>query len=90
MPASGVRRLAMSKKAAAGHKRGGVGSGFGGAMQTTPAVGKGPYKCPTTESTSETPVGRKDKATGYMAGKRRAKTRGTGAATSGTRHTSFT
>lgn len=48
---------------------------------------KGTYKSPTTVKST---VGRKDPKTGYMAGKKRAKTRGTGAATKGTRHTSYT
>ena len=90
MPASGVRRLAMSKKAAAGHRGGGVGSTNSAAAQATPKASPGPYKSPVTESTSEMPGGRKDPNTGYAAGKKRAKTRGTGAATRGAGHTSYT
>ena len=89
MAGSGVRRLAMSKMAAKGHGKK-SGAAYGGTAQTVPRVSNGSYKSPSTTATGEMPVGRKDKTTGYVAGKKRSKTRGTGAATRGTGHTSYT
>jgi hypothetical protein len=56
-------------------------------LKMSKKAAKGTYKSPTTVKST---VGREDPKTGYMAGKKRMKTRGTGAATKGTKHTSYT